>query len=344
MPPKAWQPPLTGDLILDRCFAELSGRLSDMSVQIDDLDAPQTRVVSRLTTLVDERFVEWRGGAGEIILPDARYRGTARAGMVTIQNTGIGALTVRAAPRNTVNGLVSWPVPMASATIFTANGVDQWSAAGAASPTPSGGGETLIPGTGLILPGVWYPPGLQLSSTLGTLGYTAPTMEILYAIPTAFPRAGTLTDVASHESGNGGGSTKQYLAIYRSNAAKNAPDARIWSGEVVGANFTPLKYEFNSLGLTVDAGEVLWFASVGSPAGSTGPSTLSIPPSLLQYVLGTNYNGSGGAAPLRTYQVGYAEPFSYAQPPDPWTGATIMLATDYAANGAGTFLYKFSPA
>ncbi len=340
MPPRVWQPPVTGDIILDRCFSELAGRLDEIGTQIDDLDAPQTRVVSRLTTLVDERFVEWRGGAGEVILPDARYRGSARAGMVTIQNTGIGALTVRAAPRNTVNGLASWPVPMASATIFTANGVDQWSAAGAASPTPSGGGSMWYNGS--YLPGIWYPPGLSTASSAYNheLYYGSGTQNgIIWAIPHVFSRAGTLTDISTYGKGS-----KIYVAVYRDDGTRTSPGERIASAEHDRTGFV-LSLEQNNVNLDVSADEMLWFVSTCT----SGAEILGQIASSLYPLLGSDMDGTGVLNPLRKMYVGYRDTFTYAQPPATWSpiarlwGGFDENTVGGKANQIPVVFFKFTP-
>lgn len=195
-----------------------------------------------------------------------------------------------------------------------------------------------IPGYGMFLSGAWYSPGPPYASSGGQLVYGTPTSGILWAIPTLFAKAGTLTDLATYSAGNGGSSTKVYVAVYRSNAAGTAPGARIFSGEATVPNFTHTKTEFNGLGIAVAANEVLWFATV-----TNGPQCLGVTPASMFPCLGTNFDGTGGSSPVRALVVGYRLAFAYAQPPDPWVGTTPLLATQDTGAGAAAPLFKFTP-
>lgn len=210
-------------------------------------------------------------------------------------------------------------------------------AAAAAAASGSSGGTGWY--NSVFLPGVWYPPGGLVNTDAGFLQYAAPTSAILWAIPQAFPVAGTITDLATYTKGNGGASTSVWIALYRSNAARTAPGARIFSALVAVANFANTKTEQNALGIAVAAGEIIWFAAV-----TNGCDCLGIHPVVLFPMLGTNFDGSGGANPLRAYQVGYRVAFAFAQPPDPWAGNTLLLQTDDGgAGGAPVALFKFTP-
>ncbi len=213
-------------------------------------------------------------------------------------------------------------------------GEEKWSWKPPATPAITLPGA---PGTGRFIAGLWYPPGPAISVSGGKLNYGTPTSGVLWAVPTAFPVAGTITDLAVYSSGNGGGTTKVYVAIYRDNAG--VPGARVFSGEATAANFTHAKIEFNGVGVAVSKGELLWFAAV-----TNGPQCLGLVTASLFPLLGLNFDGTGGNDPLRTAQVGYRRTFAYAQPPDPW-GATVtkLLATDDAGAGVATPLFKFTP-
>jgi hypothetical protein len=216
---------------------------------------------------------------------------------------------------------------------------------GASSSSSSGGGATAGFNS-IYLAGQWYAPGQPLLGNFpggvnGSLSYSSPTANILWGIPHTFGVAGTITDLASYMNGNGGPTTSAWFALYRSNAAKTAPVARGFSIQHIVANFVNTKTEANAIGFAVDAGETIWFAAVTS-----GPQCLSVGPMNLFPILGTNFDGTGGAAPLRAFQVGYRTAFAFAQPPDPWPNATKLLATDDqggGALGAACCLFKFTP-
>lgn len=215
-----------------------------------------------------------------------------------------------------------------------------------AAAASSGGSSGAAAFNAVYLAGVWYAPGQPLLGAFpgginGALSYSSPTANILWAFPHFFGVAGTITDLASYMNGNGGPTNSAWFAMYRSNAAKTAPVARAFSVQHSVANFVNTKTETNAVGLTVDAGELLWFAAVTS-----GPQCLGVGPMNMFPMLGTNFDGTGGAAPLRAFQVGYRTAFAFAQPPDPWPNATKLLSTDDQGGGtigAACCLFKFTP-
>jgi hypothetical protein len=216
---------------------------------------------------------------------------------------------------------------------------------GAAATSSSSGSTAGF--NSIYLAGSWYAPGQPAignsptGGTTGALAYSTPTANILWAIPHTFGVSGTLTDLASYMNGNGGGSNSAWFALYRSNAGQTAPAARAFSIQHTVANFANTKTETNAVGLAVAAGETIWFASVTS-----GPLCIGTLGTNLFPILGTNFDGSGGAAPLRSMRVGYRGAFAFAQPPDPWAIATFWLSTDDSSGGnigAAIPLFKFTP-
>lgn len=221
-----------------------------------------------------------------------------------------------------------------------------WRKVGASSSGSSSSGNAAG-FNNVFVPGVWYAPGQPVQGnapsggSIGQLAYSSPTGNILWAIPHYFGVAGTITDLASYMAGNGGGSNTAWFALYRANSTNTAPAARAFSVQHTVPNFAHTKTETNGVGVAVAAGEQIWFVSV-----TAQPQCLGILPVNLFPMLGTNFDGTGGAAPLRSYAMGYRVAFAFAQPPDPWAGATKWLSTDDqggGAIGAAIALFKYTP-
>lgn len=375
MPAETWQPPKTGNALLDQSLVELANRLTGIDAAVSAVAVPGVEVAVRSLTLTTQSYVEWRGGVGSIVLPDAAFRGTGRGSLITVQNFGTGTVTVKAPAKNSINGAAELTIDVNSGGLFSGNGVSKWSAI-----KPGGGHIIANGGTPLtdrptlnftgqavasdnpgsnrtdvtvnvtvpawysnsFLSGGWYIPGHPIAhAATGRLMYgSTTTAGIQWAIPFVFGKAGTLTDLATYGSGQGGTQNKVYIAVYRSNAARTAPDSRIFSVEHTHTNFAHTKVEANSLGISVSADEILWFVATANGCAVIGVNALNLYP-----VLGTNFDGTGGAAPLRDLIVGYRAVVAYAQPPATWTATTKLLQSQNEAGGNQCAMpfFKFTP-
>lgn len=369
MPASAWQPPRTGSPGLDQSLVELADRLVGIDSLIASLAVPGVRVAFGSVALTDESYVEWRGGAGSIVLPDAAFRGTGRGSLITVQNFGTGAVTVRAPAKNSINGAAEITIGVNSGGLFSGNGVKKWSA------IKPGGGHVIRgngvpfadrpalnflpplsvadnPGNGstdvdVIFPpeslfpwlsGIYYPCAEVDASDSSLTFSVATAQDILYALPRVFKTAGTIGYMAQHFSGQGGSVKAVWHAIYRDSSG--VPGTRVFDKEYTSTdigNFTGNKHE-TACNISVSAGEIIWFASVQKV--NNNPQQLASGCNRLRPLLGTNYNGTGGTSPVRSYQIGYALAYTYAQPPSTWSGTTKLLA---GATDVPMPLIKFTP-
>lgn len=374
MPADTWQPPQTGDRQLDRSFLDLADRLAGIDALLSSVAIPEVRITSKNVVLIDESYCEIRGSVAVVVtLPPAEFRGTGRGAMLTIQNFSSQDAAVIVQAGDVLNDGSIFTIKANTGALFSGNGVSRWTGIKpggghiiASDGTPLADRPTLnfssafdvtdnpgdsstdvdvtIPPSpamlhGSYISGAWYAPGHPNMNSTGSLLYGTPTANILWAIPHLFSVAGTITDIATYTAGNGGTSTDVRVAIYRSNAARTAPGVRIYdSGVIAVANFTHTKTEKNAINLSVSADEIIWFACV-----TKGPQCLGVLPVGMHPLLGTNFDGTGGAAPLKAYVVGYRAAFTFAQPPDPWTSTTKLLATADTGTAAATCVFKFTP-
>lgn len=364
-----WQPVKTGNALLDQSLIELAQRLTGMDAVIASLAVPGVVQATRSFTITDETYVEWRGGAGVITLPDAAYRGKGRGSLITIQNFGTATVTVRAFARNAVNGAAEIEIEVDSGGLFSGNGVSKWSAL-----KPGGGhvirnGVVEFPDRGALnfsddfvvsddpandetdvdinfpdeslfpySSSIYYAPGVTNSYDGQLTTSVATAQDFLTAIPHLFKVAGTIDFMAQHFSGQGGTTHDVYHAIYRD--AGGIPGTRVFDHQYTSAtigNFAGAKHE-TAVNVSVSAGEIMWFASVHRV--NNNPQQLAVAARVLPPVLGTEYTGPAGTNPPRAFAVGYRVAFSYAQPPSTWSGTTLMLAgtTDIPCP-----LFKFTP-
>lgn len=128
MPANTWQPPVTGDQQLDGSFADLSARLAGIDSVLATVAVPNVTVTTRSINLVDQTYVEVRGGGGIVVtLPDAAIRGTGRGSALTVQNFATANISVRAPARNTLNGATDdFTVAPNTVAYFSGNGATRW--------------------------------------------------------------------------------------------------------------------------------------------------------------------------------------------------------------------------
>ncbi len=345
MPANQWQPPQTGDRKLDASFADLAARLDHIESGLDSLIIPPVRTVRATATIGGESYVEYRGSGGHVItLPAAAVRGVGRGALLSIQNFGLGDITVRAFSTDIINGVRAVTLSPDTGLLCSSNGVNKWTAAAAgSSPTPGGGTKWL---NGSYLSGSWYPPGVPTGVLVtGPFRFGGGTANIIYAVPHVFSRAGLITDAATFTFGDLGTTKKVYIALYRSNAERTAPTERIFSSEHTTPDFTTQNIEDNGIDVSVDADEMIWFV-VATP----GTVCIGYDVDNLYPLLGAEYDGTftgsgGGAVPKGRMAVGYREAFTYAQPPDPWTATTKLWTNNglLDPNGVPFFFFKFTP-
>lgn len=191
-------------------------------------------------------------------------------------------------------------------------------------------------------PTTYYPAGI-VDCTDGGLAYGATNLgaAFLYAVPHYFSVSGTITELTQYMQG-AGGTQKVWQAIYRSNAARTAPGARVFDAETSLVNFVHAKYA-NACSIAVTAGEIMWFATITLALSIAILGALN---TRLWPILGTNFDGTGVGNPLRAFQVGYRVAQTYGQPPATWTGTTKLLATASPAGSLGSTpipLFLFTP-
>lgn len=375
MPAETWQPPKTGNGLLDQSLVELANRLTGMDFVLASLAVPGVTVAVRSLTLTDQSYVEWRGGAGVVVLPDASFRGKGRGALLTVQNFGTGVVTVRAPARNLVNGLAEITIDPSSGALFSGNGVSQWSA------LKPGGGHIIQndgvdfanrknlnflpvftvtdnpgndatdidlilpdPGAGFSRfwdpnkwrPGILSPQGASATVTYGVAG----TADFIYAFHTTFDRDGTITALGQHIGNNNG---KVWLGVYDSlEASPWLPDTRLYDIEKTAVGFN-VPVTATGLTIAVTSGRTYWFAAVYN-TGGVGGGCINISPATQSNDLwGSDWDGTTGGAPTIARLVGYRHAFTYAQLPSafPGSGTPTLLKSNGAA--APVTMFKFTP-
>ncbi len=150
MPANQWVPPRVGDPILDRSFSDLSSRLAGIDSILASVVVPTVRIARESVTIADELYMEYRGVGGHVVtLPDASSRGQGRGSLITIQNFGTGAITIRAFSRNFLNGATDVLLAPDEGALCSGNGVAKWTAIKPAPPPVAAGHVIQDEGTPL---------------------------------------------------------------------------------------------------------------------------------------------------------------------------------------------------